>query len=114
VCRLLHPLLKKRPNRPNPNLSVLAQPQQVEIARNDHIALPFGGLLRTVGFWLNCRPPWVRAFRAVDSPAFFGGYDYRRVAVLPKNEHRFVLDCVEERAEAPLGSGNGNSLHIPV
>jgi hypothetical protein len=50
----------------------------------------------------------------MDPPVFFGRYDYRRVAVLPKNEYRSVLDCVEERAEALPGSGNGNSLHIPI
>jgi hypothetical protein len=50
----------------------------------------------------------------MNPPVFLGGYDYRRVAVLPMNEYRFVLDCVEERAEALSGSGNGNSLHISI
>jgi hypothetical protein len=64
----------------------------------------FGSIVARLGF----------AFRAVDPPVFLGGYDYRHVAVLPKNEHRFVLDCIEERAEALSGSGSRNSLHISI
>jgi hypothetical protein len=50
----------------------------------------------------------------VDPPVFLGGYDYRHATVLPTNEYRFVLDGVEERAEALSRSGNGNSLHISI
>ena len=86
------------------------QRQQIRIG-DDHVHSPVQRL-RVVGFWVDCRPPWVCAFRALDPPVFLRGYDYRRITVLPTNEYRFVLDCVEERAEALSGSGNRNSLHI--
>jgi hypothetical protein len=58
------------------------------------------------------RPLWVCAFEAADAVVFLCGYDYARVTVIPTDEHRFVLHCVEERAEALSGSGNGNGFHI--
>lgn len=70
--------------------------------------------MRVVGYWVALRSLWVCALKAVDPPVFPGGYDYGHVTVLPTNEDRFVLDCIEERAEVLSGSGNRNSLHISI
>jgi len=86
----------------------------VGVAR-DHIdSTRSARLLRAVGFWVDLRPLWICAFKAVDPAVFLGGYDYPRVTVLPANEYRFVLHCIEERAEALSGSGHGNSFHIDL
>jgi len=77
-------------------------------------ALPFRGASTSRRFRVDLRPLWICAFKAADPPVFLGGYDYRRVAVLPKNEHRFLLDRIEERAEALSGSGKGNGFHIAI
>ena len=48
----------------------------------------------------------------MDSLVFLGGYDHTRVTVFPTNEYRFVLDCIEESAEAPSGGGHSYRFHI--
>jgi hypothetical protein len=92
-----------------PNRSAMIPVQMVGVTR-DHNSTRSAGFLRAVGFWVDLRPLCVS--KAVDPTVFLGGHDHRHVAVLPTNEHGFVLYCVEERAEAFSGGGNGNSLHI--
>jgi hypothetical protein len=55
---------------------------------------------------------WLPTLNTTDSGIFLGGYEDRSITIPSTNEHRFVLDCIEERSEALSGSGNGNRFHI--
>ncbi len=98
---------------PSPEILALRHrfSQQIGIAPSNHTA---SGFLRVVGFSIDLPPLSIGAFETFDSLVFCSGYDDGRDTIPPTNEYRFVLDCIEERAEAFSGGGDGHCFHISI
>jgi hypothetical protein len=77
-------------------------------------ALPFSATSRTCPFSVRLGSLRLEARDPVKLLVSLRGKDHDIVAIFPANEHRLVLDCIEERAEALSGSSNGNSFHISI